>query len=76
MGSNRSSKPAKRPRARIGAVALAAAALPSEERHRMIALAAYFRAERRGFNPGQELDDWFEAEAKIDATLGLRQARQ
>lgn len=71
MGSNRSSKPAKRPRARIGALAL-----PSEERHRMIALAAYFRAERRGFNPGRELDDWFEAEAKIDATLGLRQARQ
>lgn len=30
----------------------------------MIAVAAYFRAERRGFAPGDELDDWFQAEAE------------
>lgn len=28
-----------------------------------IAVAAYFHAERRGFVPGGELDDWLQAEA-------------
>ncbi len=40
-----------------------------EERERMIAEAAYFRAERRGFVPGGELDDWIEAELAIDRAL-------
>jgi hypothetical protein len=31
-----------------------------------VALAAYFIAERRGFEPGHELDDWLAAEAEID----------
>ena len=30
-----------------------------------IALAAYFKAERRGFTSGHELDDWLEAEHDI-----------
>jgi hypothetical protein len=30
-----------------------------------IALAAYFIAEKRGFEPGRELDDWLAAEAEI-----------
>ena len=30
-----------------------------------IALAAYFIAEKRGFEPGHELDDWFAAEAEL-----------
>lgn len=30
----------------------------------MIAVAAYFRAEQRGFAPGDELGDWFQAEAE------------
>lgn len=29
--------------------------------------AAYYRAEKRGFEPGKELDDWLEAEKEIDA---------
>lgn len=40
-----------------------------EERHRMIAVAAYFRAERRDFAPGRELDDWCEAAVDIDRML-------
>ena len=32
-----------------------------------VALAAYFIAERRGFDPGHELDDWLAAEAQIAA---------
>jgi hypothetical protein len=35
----------------------------------MIAEAAYFRAERRGFNGGDAVRDWCEAEAEIDARL-------
>lgn len=40
-----------------------------EERHRMIACTAYFRAERRGFVGGSPAEDWYEAEAEIDALL-------
>lgn len=32
-----------------------------------IAQAAYFRAEKRGFAPGGELDDWLAAEAEVTA---------
>lgn len=37
----------------------------SEERHRRIAAAAYTRAERRGFAPGKEDEDWLSAEAEL-----------
>ena len=33
----------------------------------MIAEAAYYRAEKRGFAPGMELDDWLQAEKEIEA---------
>ena len=39
-------------------------------RKHFIAEAAYFKAERRGFAPGFERQDWDEAEAEIDALLG------
>ena len=35
----------------------------------MIATAAYFRAEQRGFAPGHELDDWLIAEQQMRARL-------
>lgn len=38
-------------------------------RHAMIAEAAYFRAERRGFIPGEELSDWLAAEAEVESVL-------
>jgi hypothetical protein len=41
----------------------------SAERRQMIAEAAYFRAERRGFNGGDAVRDWCEAEAEVDAQL-------
>jgi hypothetical protein len=43
-----------------------------ESLREMIATAAYFRAESRGFGPGSELDDWLQAEAEIKARLTLR----
>ena len=33
----------------------------------MIAVAAYYRAEKRGFAQGNELDDWFQAEAEYNS---------
>jgi DNA-directed RNA polymerase len=43
--------------------------ISSEERWKMIAIAAYHKAERRGFAPGHELQDWAEAEQEIDELL-------
>ena len=37
-----------------------------EDRLRRIREAAYFKAEKRGFAPGHELDDWLEAEEEVD----------
>ena len=47
----------------------AAAHLSPEERHRLIAEAAYFRASQRGFPGGAEVEDWLAAEAEIDGKL-------
>jgi len=41
----------------------------AEARWRMIAEAAYFKAQRRGFVGGDSKRDWAEAEAEIDAWL-------
>jgi hypothetical protein len=35
-----------------------------------IAEAAYYRAERRGFAPGGEIEDWLAAEAEVIARAG------
>jgi hypothetical protein len=35
----------------------------------MIARLAYFRAEKRHFAPGHQLEDWLGAEAEVDALV-------
>ncbi len=40
-----------------------------DERYRMIAESAYYRAEQRGFQGDLALDDWLRAEAELDALL-------
>lgn len=42
----------------------------SEELKRMIAEAAYYLAEQRGFAGGCELHDWLQAEARIERIYG------
>lgn len=44
-------------------------AVTSEERQKMIAEAAYLRAEKRGFAGGDPAEDWLIAEAEIDKIL-------
>lgn len=39
----------------------------SDARQDDIAVAAYYRAEARGFAPGNEMHDWLEAEQAIQA---------
>jgi hypothetical protein len=43
----------------------ASPALDPEERQRMIAEAAYYKAEQRAFAPGMETEDWLEAEREV-----------
>lgn len=41
----------------------------AEQRRNYIEVAAYYIAERRGFNGGDALEDWAAAEAEIDRLL-------
>lgn len=43
--------------------------MSEQARRNMIAEAAYYHAERRGFAPGGEEHDWLKAEAEVDALL-------
>jgi hypothetical protein len=65
-----------RKRAPRKASAAVSAAAPSfgqfvgpEQRAALIAEAAFFRAEKRGFAPGHEVEDWLAAESEVDARL-------
>jgi hypothetical protein len=44
---------------------IAPPSMSAQEQQMLVAQAAYFRAERRGFAPGGELQDWVEAEAEL-----------
>jgi hypothetical protein len=41
----------------------------SDARRSLVATEAYYRAERRGFIAGHELEDWVAAERAVDANL-------
>ncbi len=43
------------------------AVISGAQRHQLISEAAYFKAEQRGFEVGNAVQDWLEAEAHIDA---------
>jgi hypothetical protein len=47
-----------------------AAALAAPVDRRLIEREAYLRAERRGFEPGHELEDWLAAEHSLGAHAG------
>lgn len=54
----------------VSDVAVQAEVAEAVARERSIALAAYYRAERRGFCPGCELEDWLAAEREVDNQSG------
>lgn len=41
--------------------------LQGEDYYQMVSEAAYYQAEKRGFVPGNEMEDWVAAEAEIEA---------
>jgi hypothetical protein len=36
-----------------------------KEYHHMVSVNAFYRAEKRNFEPGHELDDWYKAERDV-----------
>jgi hypothetical protein len=46
--------------------------VPMSFRHDMVSEAAYFRAERRGFLGGHEIEDWLAAEEEVDELIARR----
>ncbi len=42
-----------------------------QDREQMIATAAYFRAEKRGFTPDNDQADWFESENEINGLINV-----
>jgi phosphoenolpyruvate-protein kinase (PTS system EI component) len=48
---------------------MSATKISAEERQKMIAEAAYFRAKERGFDGGDAIADWIEAEAEVNERL-------
>jgi Protein of unknown function (DUF2934) len=51
----------------VSATAVPVASDATAERQAMIAEAAYYIAERRGFEPGHELEDWLCAEREMNS---------
>lgn len=43
--------------------------MDKEERRQMIAEAAYYRYQNRGYDPGCDVDDWLAAEEEVDRLL-------
>jgi hypothetical protein len=48
------------------------AILDLKTRQKMVAEAAYYAAERRGFTAGFELDDWLTAERELDGRTAAK----
>jgi len=50
---------------KYGLLANSGADIDLDELLVMVSVNAYYRAEKRGFEPGHEMDDWHEAELEI-----------
>lgn len=68
--------PASKPIRSRSKSAVTSPAISPEEKQRMIAEAAYYHAEQRGFVPGEEMQDWLLAEAEIEQLLASNGAQR
>jgi hypothetical protein len=57
------------PKSKMNAKVDTAVDVTAEQRQRMIAEAAYYRAQKRGFDPAGQQKDWLEAEKSVDNLL-------
>ena len=64
--------------AKAAAVRRSTEAAPSvpTDRESLVRMVAYLRAERRGFAPGYEIEDWLAAEAEVSARQKAKPAAQ
>lgn len=69
VATKSAAKPTAAQPAKTAAKKSAAPALSPEQRRCYVEVAAYYMAERRGFNGGSEMEDWVAAEAEIDRLL-------
>ncbi len=69
MAKTKAKAPAKKVRKRKTTAAESTPPQDNAERRLMIAEAAYFIAEQRGFAAGDELSDWLQAEQQIQAGM-------
>lgn len=53
-----------------------ATVLPAANFPLAVAERAYFKAERRGFAPGYELEDWLAAEREVSVSLSMQPKSQ
>jgi Protein of unknown function (DUF2934) len=73
MAETKSEAPTKPAADKPAAKPAAAKPLPSPaERMKMIAEAAYYLAQKRGFTGGNDVTDWVAAEKQVDALLTKR----
>jgi hypothetical protein len=64
-----------RPKLQQKPVPIEEPALTENELRRMVSEAAYYLAEKRGFAPGSESDDWRQAEQEVLARVRESQSR-
>jgi len=69
-------KPAATPKAKKITAKSTAPVMDSQEWQAMVATAAYFRAEARGFSGGSAEQDWIEAEAEVAARFAKTPANR
>jgi Protein of unknown function (DUF2934) len=67
----RAARSKRAPSAVTTATATPATPIDQDLRRALIAKAAYYRAEHRGFGAGCEADDWLAAEMEVDTALTL-----
>ena len=69
MATRQPPKPRRAAKAATATTTTARADVTAAEIRQLIEEAAYYKAERRGFAPGHELDDWIAAEAEVRRRL-------
>jgi hypothetical protein len=73
MTARKTPEPLRKPKAATPARTTASAAAPvnisADEKAKMIQDAAYYRAEKRNFEPGHEHEDWLAAEQEVEKML-------
>lgn len=72
---NRLQKSPREPQAEVEPVGAMKSAPSESELRKMISEAAYYRAEKRGFAPGLETEDWREAEAEVLGRVRTHETR-